>query len=129
MADRPRPGAGGATTSSPRCPMTPPNPRQPPPSDEDRLEEVVRRFEDSWRHGPRPRIDDFLAPGDPLRFSLLVELVHVDLELRLKSGDPARAEDYLARHPELAGDRAAVMGLITAEYELRCRQEANLSLN
>ena len=36
------------------------------------------------------------------RLALLVELVHVELELRLKAGEPARVEEYLRRYPELA---------------------------
>jgi hypothetical protein len=46
--------------------------------------------------------------------------VHLELELRLKAGEAARAEEYLARYPELAGDTAA-LDLITAEHELRRR--------
>ena len=64
---------------------------------EDRLEQ----FERGWHEGRRPAIDDFLPQGggaDPL---LLVELVHADLECRLKAGLPARVEEYLARYPRL----------------------------
>jgi predicted ATPase len=58
-----------------------------------------------------------------------VELVHVDLELRLKGGEPARVEEYLARYPSLAADRAAVVDLILTEHEVRRRREAGLSLD
>src|SRR5205807_2895889 len=58
---------------------------------------------------------------------LLIELVHIDLELRLKAGEAARAEEYLARYPELAGDRAAAVELIAAEHGLRRRSEPHLS--
>src|SRR5206468_525765 len=37
--------------------------------------------------------------------------------------EPARVETYLARHPELAADRRATLGLIAAEYELRRRHQ------
>src|SRR5262245_23002691 len=83
------------------------------------LEEVVTRFDDAWRQGPRPVIDDYLPADGRRRFPLLVELVHIDLELRLRAGEPARAEEYLARYPELAGDTAAAVALIAAERELR----------
>src|SRR5262249_23561520 len=52
----------------------------------------------------------------------------IDLELRLKAGEAARVEEYLARYPELAGDRAATLGLIAAEHELRRRREPGLAL-
>jgi hypothetical protein len=56
------------------------------------LEEIVERFEKAWREGRRPEIQDFLPPADPLRAAVLVELVHTDLEHRLKAGEGVRAE-------------------------------------
>jgi hypothetical protein len=86
------------------------------------LKDAVRRFEDAWHQGPRPLIDDYLPIDFPLRSRVLIELVHIDLELRLKAGETARVEEYLARYPELAGDRAVLLELITAEHELRRRR-------
>jgi predicted ATPase len=93
------------------------------------LKEAVRRFEDGWRQGPRPALEDHLPTGDPLRCRVLIELVHIDLELRLKAGETARVEDYLARYPELAGDRAVALALIVAEHEFRRRGEPGLTLD
>src|SRR5262249_46384265 len=59
----------------------------------------------------------------------LIELVHIDLELRLKAGEPAHVEEYLARYPELASDRAGMIELIAAEHELRRRREPGLALD
>src|SRR5262249_1277715 len=73
-------------------------------------------------------IDDYLPIGDPLRALVLIELVHIDMELRLKAGEAARVEEYLARYPELADDRAVTLELITAEHELRRRREPGLAL-
>jgi predicted ATPase len=92
------------------------------------LKGAVKRFEDAWRSGPRPAIDDHLT-DDSLRSRLLVELVHIDLELRLKAGESARAEEYLARYAELAGNRSVALDLIAAEYELRRRFTPRLSLD
>jgi predicted ATPase len=102
-----------------------------PLEDEDwsALKGAVRRFENAWRQGARPVIDDHLPAGGRLRYPALIELAHIDLELRLKCGEAARAEEYLARFPELAGDRAAALGLIAAEYELRWRAEPDLDLD
>jgi hypothetical protein len=101
----------------------------PPPLAEDwsALKDAVRRFEHAWRQAPRPGIDDYLPAGGPLRFRVLIELVHIDLELRLKAGESARVEEYLARYPELTDDRAVTLDLIAAEYELRRRREPGLS--
>src|SRR5262245_56935281 len=87
------------------------------------LKDTIKRFEHAWHQAHRPGIDEYLPAGDPLRYRALIELVHIDLELRLKSGECARVEDYLARHPELDEDRAVTFGLITAEYELRRRRD------
>ena len=79
----------------------------------DEFEDAIRRFEDAW-HGPaRPEIGAYLATGAG-RIPLLTELVHVDLEYRLRAGEAARVEEYLARYPELADDRAVLLGLIAA---------------
>src|SRR6516162_3175917 len=103
----------------------------PPPLTEDwlALKDAVRRFENDWRQGPRPAIDDYLPTRDPLRSRVLIELVHIDLELRLKAGEAARVEEYLARYPELNGDRAVTLDLIAAEYELRRRREPGLAVH
>src|SRR5262249_20001981 len=47
----------------------------------------------------------------------------------LKAGEAARAEEYLARYPELAGDTAAALEVIAAEHKLRRRGEPDLSLH
>jgi predicted ATPase len=93
------------------------------------LKDAVHRFEDSWRQGARPAIDDYLPADDGRRHRLLVELVHIELELRLKAGEAPRVEEYLARYPQLAGDRAAALGLVVVEYELRRRREPGLALD
>ena len=75
---------------------------------------LISLFEAGWS-SRRPQIEDVVAEA-PLsdRRQLLLELIHVDLELRLKAGEDARVEDYLARFSELAG--SAVVALIRAEY-------------
>ncbi len=93
------------------------------------LKDVVKRFEHDWHQPPRPTIDDYLRAGDPIRFRVLVELVHIDLELRLKAGEHARVEEYLARFPELSDDSAVTLDLIAAEHDLRRRRERDLSLD
>ncbi|MCI0458902.1 MAG: protein kinase [Gemmataceae bacterium] len=97
-------------------------------------EGLIKAFEDAWQRGQAPAVADFLRTGraslsDPERRALLVELLHVDLEFRLKAGEPVRVETYLTAHPELAGDRGATLGLIAAEYEQRQLLQRGVSLN
>jgi serine/threonine protein kinase/predicted ATPase len=99
----------------------------PPGEDPALLKDAVKRFDDAWRQGHRPAIDDYLPADEGRRYPLLIELVHIDLELRLKAGEPARVEEYLARYPQLAGDPDAAVDLIAAEHELRRRGEPDLT--
>jgi WD40 repeat protein/tRNA A-37 threonylcarbamoyl transferase component Bud32 len=84
-----------------------------------RREEIVRSFEDAWRAGERPAIDDYLPPDASERHGVLVELIHVDMERRLEKGEAVRAETYLARYPLFKKEAALVVELIAAEYRLR----------
>src|SRR4051812_21238502 len=93
----------------------------------DELEDVIWRFEDAWQGQSRPEIEAFLPAGDD-RTRLLNELVQIDLENRLRAGEPARVEGYLARYPEWAADRSRVLELISTEYEFRRRREPGLAL-
>ena len=60
------------------------------------LKDALRRFENAWRLEFQPPINDYLPTDVPLRSRVLIELVHIDLELRLKAGKSARVEEYLA---------------------------------
>jgi serine/threonine protein kinase len=93
------------------------------------LKDAVKRFERAWRQGRRLVIDDYLPADGPLRCRVLIELVHIDLELRLKAGEAARVEEYLALYPELAGEPAVALDLIAAEHELRRRHQLSLTLD
>jgi len=91
-----------------------------------RLEQVVERFEEAWRRGERPAVEDYLPAGGGGSRELILELAHADLECRLKAGEAARVEAYLGRYAQLAADRAGVLRLIEAEYRLRHRREPGL---
>jgi serine/threonine protein kinase len=67
-----------------------------------RREHVVDQFEDAWRRGQRPRLENYL-PADPAeRRAVLVELVRAELECRTRAGEAVLLESYLERYPELA---------------------------
>jgi hypothetical protein len=55
------------------------------------------------------------------RLAVLVELIHSELEFRLRGGEVARVEDYLRRYPEIAAWEAVVADLLTAEFRQRRR--------
>jgi tetratricopeptide (TPR) repeat protein len=92
-----------------------------PPVEPTTRDAILDRFEDAWQRGERPTIHDYL-PADPAaRRAVLPDLVHIDLERRLKAGETVRVEHYLQpeRFPELGQERTEVISLILAEYNLR----------
>src|SRR3954463_16193520 len=93
-----------------------------------RVEGIVALFEAAQQRGENPVIEAFL-PDDPQnRRAALVELIHAALELRLKRGEAARVESYLARFSELTEESPELRDLIVAEFEFRGRRDPNVTL-
>ncbi len=88
-------------------------------------EPIIEEFESALRRGELPDIGSFVAArgGD---FATLIELVHVDLEFRLKAGKTARVEEYLYVYPQLRSHSAALLDLLVAEFEFRSRTDPAL---
>ncbi len=68
-----------------------------------RIDEIAASFEASWRTGRRVSIESVLR-GDPdvPQEDLLLELLQVELELRLKQGDQIDRAEYSSRFPQYA---------------------------
>jgi serine/threonine protein kinase len=68
-----------------------------------KLDAICNRFEQAWRGGGRPVIEDFLKMMDePARSKLSRELVLVDLECRRAVGEVPMRSEYASRFPGLA---------------------------
>jgi serine/threonine protein kinase len=80
------------------------------------LESLIKEFELHWQFS-RPDIADFLPRYPENRLELLVELAHIDLELRYTQGERAKAREYLDRFVEYQNNPAAAVQLIRAEYD------------
>ena len=91
-----------------------------------RHQRIIANFEAAWKRGDRPKIGHYLSDDEPRRHELLVELVHADLEFRIKAGESVRVEDYLRKYPDLARGRETILELIRAECSIRRRQEPGL---
>ena len=89
---------------------------------------VIDAFERAWLGGT-PDIAECLAGRVNPPPALLVELVAIDLEHRLKRGEPVRVEHYLERFPVLAEGPGAVLDLLSVEYRFRLRSEPSLTLD
>lgn len=92
------------------------------------LEIVADQFEADWNRRSRDEIQTVLDSHreNP---ALLVELVHADLELRLKSGDAARVESYVEMFPEFKQDDSILNSLIKTEYWIRERREPDINFS
>ena len=66
---------------------------------------ACERFEEAWRSGSQPRIEDELTKAaDHEKTTLLRELIALERELRQKRGEKPSPDDYRSRfagHPEL----------------------------
>ena len=65
-----------------------------------RVDRVCRWFEDEWNVGRRLRLEDCLAEFDEsVRDALLVELIALEVELRMNAGESPVADEYTSRFP------------------------------
>lgn len=105
---------------------TPPLSAHPTPSvDRSRaLEQTLARFEAALRLGQSPRIEEFLPTEPTERRLALIELVHTELEHRLKTGQRRLIGGYLQRFAELGANPDTVAELIVAEYRVVRRLDA-----
>lgn len=88
---------------------------------------IVAAFDAAWLRGDQPAIQAFLPEPGTNDLPLLCELVHLDLEHRLKAGEAARVEDYLATYSALADDQHELVELLAAEFTMRRAKEPALS--
>ena len=71
------------------------------------IDAACRAFEDAWRAGQNPRIEDRLEDVAPQgRAALLVELMALECELLAERGRLPQPVDYLARFPGCAREVA-----------------------
>jgi hypothetical protein len=84
-----------------------------------RLDELASKLEKSWRKGPVDLKSILPDEADPLRPLALRELVKVDMELRWRSGDPVKLDDYVKKYGELGPAKSLPATLIFEEYRVR----------
>lgn len=85
------------------------------------LECIIERFENAWRSGMVPALDEYLPHDLEDHTALLLELAATDLEWRYRSRLAATAEDYLTRFSELNGTAGAIVQLAVCEFLARRR--------
>ena len=92
-----------------------------------KLDAIGEEFETAWNAGDeRPAIDAYLqkhhgVPAD----QLLLELVSLEVELRLKAGEVPRAVEYSGRFPELDRDWLAKVIVDNTALTASLRQDSD----
>ena len=94
-----------------------------------KLDRICDEFEQTWRReaasGNRPRIEAFVEQVQPSqRQNLLCELLAIELEVRQRTGDFLRAEEYYSRFPESRDQVESIFRRVAksrrlGDYELR----------
>jgi tetratricopeptide (TPR) repeat protein/tRNA A-37 threonylcarbamoyl transferase component Bud32 len=83
---------------------------------------LLERFEEAWLQAGRPRLEEYVPQEQTDALPVLAELIQLDIEYRLKTGDTPCVEEYLARFPQLKGETALLLALIRSEHELLCQR-------
>src|SRR5262249_3158917 len=66
-----------------------------------RVDEACDRFEEAWRAGQQPRIEDFLPTEiGPERLQFFRKLLEVEGDVRCANGEKPTLEQYEPRFPE-----------------------------
>ena len=95
------------------------------PDDSASAGDMVEAFESALRRGEAPRIAAYVSELQDIE--VLIELLHVEMEYKLKNGQEASVAEYLASYPQVAKEPSAVVELIEAEYRFRSRTDPKLT--
>ena len=93
----------------------------------ERLERIVEDFEDQWQAGDRPNAADFLKRHEAERQALLAELLHVDVEFRVRSGEDVPFDQWLQDFPELRTRTSLLAELVVQAISMSPRQRRTLA--
>ncbi len=83
------------------------------------IQQIVRSFREALREGKRPAIEAYASEEIAHRKTVLVELIHEEMEFRFKAGESCGLASYLERFPEIADDPRALIDLVVSESDLR----------
>jgi len=90
---------------------------------------VIDAYEGALRSNLDPNLEDYLPASGADRTSMLVELLHVDLELRLRRGQTASVQEYAKRYPDLLTRKSDVLNLLQKEIQWQNQMGNNLKIS
>jgi len=85
------------------------------------VQDLVQSFRLALLRRERPMIEVYAPEGSAHRKVMLLEMVHEEMEVRIKAGECFAVDSYLSRFEDLAADPNAILELVEAESALRRR--------
>ena len=86
------------------------------------VHQIVSDFEQTLMQDPDVCMDDFLQGDGAFRWHLLIELIHTDLEMRLRKGQDIETYQYLEKYPAILKSPRDIDSLLKTELEWRNHQ-------
>ena len=102
-------------------PSQEPTARELESADWERVQEIVRTYRQAVDRDEQPALEAFVAEANGNGRAALVELIHEEMEFRIKAGESFSLATYLERFPDIADDPHALDELAAAESALRRR--------
>src|SRR5205085_12259538 len=85
-----------------------------------RIETVCRRFEEAWRQGARPSLEEHLLAVPPPEQAVLLEaLLRLDLHFRRQQGEGPGPDEYQRRLPRHEAQLRRFFSSLGAETEAK----------
>lgn len=95
--------------------------------------DVIREFNAAWKNGRQPVVASYLnrvsGASAADRVVLAADLIRIDLEHRLRSGEVRLVEEYLHDIPELLDADHELVALLIDEHEMRIESGQTVSLD
>ena len=86
------------------------------------VHQIASDYEQSLLAGIDVRLESFLQGEGAFRWNLLVELIHTDLEIRLRKGEDVSLSFFIEKYPEIQSSPKDISSLIKTELQWRNHQ-------
>lgn len=97
------------------------------------FEKTIAQYEFEFVNGSPPNLQDYVQRLDLgsnfTRSDLFYELLHTDLEMRIRNGHKARVEQYVRQFPEIARSSDLIEDLVRTEFKVRRQYEPGLTVD
>jgi len=86
------------------------------------VHQIVSDFEQALLVNPEIRMESYLQGEGAFRWHLMVELIHTDLEMRLRKGEDTNLYFYINKYPEIMSSPKDIDSLLKTEMQWRNHQ-------